>query len=48
LIRTTAAKRALTVRLIGLLAEETVISQRLGRLGKKKGSAVLVAAAPPE
>jgi hypothetical protein len=27
---------ALTVALMGLLAEESVISQRLGRLGKKK------------
>lgn len=37
---------ALTVGLMGLLAEETVISQRLGRLGKKKGSVVLASAAP--
>jgi len=42
------SEAALTVGLMGLLAEETVISQRLGRLGKKKGSAVLLAAAAPE
>jgi hypothetical protein len=30
------SEAALTVGLMGLLAEETVISQRLGRLGKKK------------
>lgn len=40
------SEAALTVGLMGLLAEESVISQRLGRLGKKKGSAVLAAAAP--
>lgn len=37
---------ALTVGLMGLLAEESLISQRLGRLGKKKGSVVLASAAP--
>jgi len=30
------SEQALTVALMGLLAEEAVISQRLGRLGKKK------------
>jgi len=30
---------------MGLLAEESVIAQRLGKLGKKKDSAVLRAAA---
>jgi len=32
------SEQALTVGLMGLLAEESVIAQRLGRLGKKKGS----------
>lgn len=40
------SEEALTVSLMGLLAEEAVIAQRLGRLGKKKGSAVLASAAP--
>lgn len=35
------SEAALTVGLMGLLAEETVISQRLGRLGKKKEAALL-------
>jgi hypothetical protein len=39
------SEAALTVGLMGLLAEESVISQRLGKLGKKKGSAVLLTAA---
>jgi hypothetical protein len=39
------SEQALTVGLMGLLAEESVIAQRLGKLGKKKGSAVLRAAA---
>lgn len=39
------SEQALTVGLMGLLAEESVIAQRLGKLGKKKGSAVLSAAA---
>jgi hypothetical protein len=34
---------ALTVGLMGLMAEETVISQRLGRLGKKKQAQLLTA-----
>jgi hypothetical protein len=38
------SEAALTIGLMGLLAEESVISQRLGKLGKKKGSAVLLAA----
>jgi hypothetical protein len=38
------SEAALTVGLMGLLAEESLISQRLGKLGKKKGSAVLLAA----
>jgi len=32
------SEQALTVGLMGLLAEESVIAQRLGRLGKKKGA----------
>lgn len=36
---------ALTVGLMGLLAEESVIAQRLGKLGKKKASAVLASVA---
>ena len=39
------SEAALTVGLMGLLAEESLISQRLGKLGKKKGSAVLLTAA---
>jgi hypothetical protein len=39
------SEAALTVCLMGLLAEESVISQRLGRLGKKKGSVLLASAA---
>jgi hypothetical protein len=38
------SEQALTVGLMGLLAEESVISQRLGRLGKKKGSSILASA----
>jgi hypothetical protein len=30
---------ALTVSLMGLLAEETLIAQRLGKLGRKKSAA---------
>lgn len=40
------SEQALTLGLMGLLAEESLISQRLGRLGKKKGSVVLASAAP--
>jgi hypothetical protein len=39
------SEAALTVGLMGLLAEESVISQRLGRLGKKKGTLALATAA---
>ena len=39
------SEQALTVALMGLLAEESVIAQRLGRLGKKKGSPLMSAAA---
>ena len=33
------SEKALTVALMGLMAEDTVISQRLGRLGRKKAAA---------
>jgi hypothetical protein len=39
------SEQALTVGLMGLLAEESVIAQRLGRLGKKKASQLVAVAA---
>jgi hypothetical protein len=33
------SEQALTIALMGLLAEESLIAQRLGRLGRKKNAA---------
>jgi hypothetical protein len=33
------SEAALTISLMGLLAEESLISQRLGKLGRKKNAA---------
>ena len=36
-------EQALTVALMGLIAEETLIAQRLGKLGRKKPSPISAA-----